>query len=497
MVKWRVGSAVERHWVKKNGTSVWFVAEVIGVRSVAPEGCIRKRREVLVHFLNEKTEKNDAWLPVVSSELRESKQYLDTFEDHTGHLEDDQWLVERIVAERGVGKSKEYEVKWEGWGRRGQHVATAVHHIGDYHIAEWEARVAAAADAATRFQSEEARFWAREHAQTPIRILADTLVDKLERAPDRAARRMLFQCPCDEWLFSAFFEHLAEGLPASELNEYVTPPKQTVGVRGTTEAVAYDFHIVSAALVTTLLSLAQQRPRRSGHVYLGDTTPATAVALLTPVTFTRRGLRDEPHKMKLTVTAGFGALAARNGDNLPDWRFDDRVSLTGTGTRHACSCRKRSPRWRSARRGSSQRRCLSSELEMRGGRLRAARVCHGVWACRKRSLRWHRAHAGARPSVDACLRRREGWGDRQSRTRMFVYIVPSVYQTPAAKRKSNVTRNPITVIRPDRNPVRKDARNAGVYASPDRGTHMYITWIYTHPCRLFMPPSTSPYSMHR
>ena len=44
---------------------------------------------------------------------------------------------------------------------------------------------------------------------------------------------------------------------------------------------------------------------------------------MTPITFRRRGPRDEPDKMTLTVTASMGALADRN-DGEPDWRFDER-----------------------------------------------------------------------------------------------------------------------------------------------------------------------------
>ena len=65
-------------------------------------------------------------------------------------------------------------------------------------------------------------------------------------------------------------------------------------------------------------------------MFLRDTAPPTAVGLLTPVTITRRGQRDQPHKMVITITAGFGALAARNGGAPPDWRFDEAVPPADT-----------------------------------------------------------------------------------------------------------------------------------------------------------------------
>ena len=58
------------------------------------------------------------WLPASSKELRRHLDYLESFSDLNGHLEDDQWEVQRILDERGRGKKKEYLVRWGRATRR-------------------------------------------------------------------------------------------------------------------------------------------------------------------------------------------------------------------------------------------------------------------------------------------------------------------------------------------------------------------------------------------
>ena len=85
MVKAVVGDSVERYWAKKN---VWYRATVIGKRQGTTDAG-QKQYELKVHFDNEKGERNDAWLPMKSKELRPHVAYIDTFESTEGHIEDD------------------------------------------------------------------------------------------------------------------------------------------------------------------------------------------------------------------------------------------------------------------------------------------------------------------------------------------------------------------------------------------------------------------------
>ena len=101
---------MERFWAK-DGT--WWLAVVTDDRRTAPEKNRRRRREVRVHFVGEKTSRNDAWLGENSDELRAPVIYLDTFITTEGFIEDDQWEVERIL---DVTKKKAL-VRWAPpWG---------------------------------------------------------------------------------------------------------------------------------------------------------------------------------------------------------------------------------------------------------------------------------------------------------------------------------------------------------------------------------------------
>jgi hypothetical protein len=327
MVKWSVGDSVERYWAKQN---FWWRAKIIAERLAVRPGHSRRERQVLIHIDNEKGDRNDAWLPISTKELREPEKHVDHFQTDAGHVEDDMWLVDHIVEERGVGKSKEYLLRWQDWGPEWDEWRKAAV-VCDILIAEWQAAQTVAEDAALRFESDEDRRCAIEHAESTIRLTAYELVDKLRRTKDRAARRVLLKIKAgDAWLFNALYEYFADGLPAHQLHEYLTPPRQTVGVRGHTPTVAYEFHIISATLVSQLLAREPEEPRRAGHVILRETAPPTAVGLLTPLTVTRRGPRDQPHKMTITIAAGFGALAARNGEAPPDWRFEEGVPPADT-----------------------------------------------------------------------------------------------------------------------------------------------------------------------
>jgi hypothetical protein len=235
--------------------------------------------------------------------------------------------VERILEERGTGKDKRYKVRFLGWAAE-QDAWLPRKDIGSEPIASWKASQQAAreavAHASQRFESEQARRYAKEHAASTIDKIRRLLIERLRAAKQESKRHILLTLDtCDEWLYNALFEHLSEGLTADELADYVTLPKQTAGGQGGPR-VAFSFHVVSGSTASSFLAQQPQEPRRAGHVVLRDTYPATAVGLMTPITFTRSHLRDAPGKSVLRVTAGFGALADRN-DGAPDWRFDDKA----------------------------------------------------------------------------------------------------------------------------------------------------------------------------
>ena len=110
-----VNDTVERYWAK-NGK--WYVGSITKEQMVDVGRGRRRQRQLLIHFDNEKTKRNDAWLPARSKELRLHTEYLESFANLDGHLEDDQWEVERILDARGRRKTKEYLVCWRATRRR-------------------------------------------------------------------------------------------------------------------------------------------------------------------------------------------------------------------------------------------------------------------------------------------------------------------------------------------------------------------------------------------
>ena len=70
MVKWPVGSVLERYWAKHD---TWYVGTVTKERRVRVGNV--QQRQVLIHYLNEKTQRNDAWLSQGCKELREHVDY--------------------------------------------------------------------------------------------------------------------------------------------------------------------------------------------------------------------------------------------------------------------------------------------------------------------------------------------------------------------------------------------------------------------------------------
>ena len=129
-----------------------------------------------------------------------------------------------------------------------------------------------------------------------------------------------------EWGFKALHEHCVAGIPAgSTESDFVTELKQTVGKKGESKALAYEFHIVSHRLASTFINVEEEEPGLSGHVLLRSRRKA--VGLMLPLTFKRRGARAKMHKAKLTVNGSFFALVAPvNGAARPDWRFEPGVT---------------------------------------------------------------------------------------------------------------------------------------------------------------------------
>ena len=72
-----------------------------------------------------------------------------------------------------------------------------------------------------------------------------------------------------------------------------------------------------------MINFEEEEPRRVEHVVVHQNS-MTAVAMLPPVTFKRRGPRDAEHKINLSIIVGFAAVAA-NDNKPPDFHFAEDV----------------------------------------------------------------------------------------------------------------------------------------------------------------------------
>ena len=112
--------------------------------------------------------------------------------------------------------------------------------------------------------------------------------------------------------------------------EHLSTLVQTKGQRGHTRLVAWHFHVRSHYLLGQFLDEARAEDdgeaRRLGHVFLRP-DETTAVVLLTPLAFSRRGPRSEAFKINLSVKAGFCAVAGRPGGRDPrTFALSDRTA---------------------------------------------------------------------------------------------------------------------------------------------------------------------------
>ena len=151
------------------------------------------------------------------------------------------------------------QVRFAGWGAEYDQWVAKRDVSADL-IEAWEAEQAATEDAATRFATETDREQAKLHASTTISFVADTLLTKLRRSKDKKKRAALCRHgPCDQWLFAAIYEHLADGVPLSELSNFMTPVKRTAGARGAPPCPPTHPHPHCPPVCAALLQVARTR----------------------------------------------------------------------------------------------------------------------------------------------------------------------------------------------------------------------------------------------
>ena len=329
-----VGSKVEIWWPDDE---LWYPAKALRVWR-GESGC--EVPQALLHFDNERSNKHDCWMSILDHSIRsvttEANRADRDFGGMLGRLRDDTFVAEEIVDERGEGKHVEFRVRWRHWSADDDTWEPRANIIDKSLIKAWHAKRKAAREAKERAQreAEEAARAAEEAAKAQRAAWAgDALAHVREKllAKVRGARRsapkgkIIVLERFAEWEMKALHELCTRLVPAGhDASEHVTELKQTVGAKGASTTVAYEFCVRSHFLAGALVDCESLDPERSQHVIYRTTGHGVAVALLPSLTFTRRGPRAAPHRARLVAKARWATLTARP-DQRPVWTFPDDV----------------------------------------------------------------------------------------------------------------------------------------------------------------------------
>ena len=329
-----VGDKVEVWWDKDE---LWYPAKVLEVWR-GDNGS--EEPQLRCHFVGTKSARDDGWMSISDHAMRslttEANRAERDFGGMRGRLCDDTFVAEKIVDERGEGKDVEFRVRWRDWAADDDTWEPRANLLDRSLIKAWRAECKAAREAEKRAQleAEEAARAAEEAAKAQRAAWAgDALAHVREKllAKVRGARRsapkgkIIVLERFAEWEMKALHELCTRLVPAGhDASEHVTELKQTVGAKGASTTVAYEFCVRSHYLAGALVDCESLDPERSQHVIYRTTGHGVAVALLPSLTFTRRGPRAAPHRARLIAKARWATLTARP-DQRPVWTFPDDV----------------------------------------------------------------------------------------------------------------------------------------------------------------------------
>lgn len=270
-----------------------------------------------------------------TTEANQWQRHLSHFGRADGHLAEDEWAVEKILDERGEDDEKEYLVRWVGWTSAHDAWLPVDDVSGDLVVAYHAER-----DRERLVAEKEERDERSSYAAEAIACLRSRLIEALLKQKKSAATSTILRLElCEEWKFKAVLEHLESLVPDGDaFADHLTAIERTAGASGRSKYIEDTFYVTSHFLTGKLFTTEEQDKLREEHVAFRVQGNGTAVALLPSIKFSRRGPRAAPHKMKLTVKAGFGTLNARPSA-APFWRFESDVCYCEPGGGE-CECER-------------------------------------------------------------------------------------------------------------------------------------------------------------
>ena len=320
------GQEIEVFW-KEN----WWKATVLGKRQ--PDA--QQPTELNFRWAGRSKKSKGAWIAVndpkvrwLTSDANRWEHHVANFDHAAGHVDEDVWEVEAIIAERGDGDAKQYLIRWHGWPPEDDKChdtwepASSILDISLVHAFETE-RDAERLAAEKAERDERARY-----AELAIRRLRGLLLAKLRKAKETKPKHVVVPYGlCEYWKLMAIREHLVSLLPEGDhIGDHLTEIAQVKGASGRSKMVEHEFYVASHYLVGKFVDCEPQEPARVDHIIYKRQGAGTAVALLPSLKFAVRWPRSQPHMANLTIKAGFGTLDAQ-GHGAPTWCFNADVCM--------------------------------------------------------------------------------------------------------------------------------------------------------------------------
>lgn len=306
----------------------WYPAKILRKR-VREEGEGEEAHvvtEVQYKWDGRKPPKSGQWLAVTDHGLRPEPTAETSDEVYLaemrrvhgrvdGHIGGQQFTAEKIVDVRGEGDDKRFRVRWVGWPPETDTWEPEDHIEDGTLIDDFEAEQEAArleAEAAAR--RERAR-----HAELFLDAVEDKLQLKLLKTKEvKDVHEFMHVDRCDADAFEALRELALSHVPETEdPSEHVSEIEQYVGASGRSKTIGYEFHVKTPLALGGLLhfeDVVHDDVCGFENIKFGTARqgPGTAVAMLPPLSFRRRGpRRGRKYRMALVAKAAFGALPAR------------------------------------------------------------------------------------------------------------------------------------------------------------------------------------------
>ena len=219
--------------------SLWYRAIVLETRNAG-----KQPAQVRFRYVGHSSRSKGAWISAadpnvryVTTEANRWQRHLSSFGRVDGHVEQDEWMVEKILEDRGEHDAKEYLVRWAGWTSEYDAWRSA-DDVSDDLVVAYQAERDRQRLAAEKAERDERALYAAE----AIALLQARLAAKLMKQRKSAAATTILRLDlCEEWKLRAIHEYLETRVPDGDVfSGHLTAIKRTVGASGRPFADATD-----------------------------------------------------------------------------------------------------------------------------------------------------------------------------------------------------------------------------------------------------------------